>query len=342
MTTLIPLMGNYHAGKTTTTSLLYFQKLIQGKKVATLQFEKGSYDIERYQDNKIPHYTIPLEAAKGKDVLERWLPTGYDVLILEGSYLRKPEWVIPWVFNHIFQDNEINEIIPFNEWDGELEGDYQRVITKAPPALRTLEIPSVDKQFNIHHEALLASVEVTPRCNLSRMSEDRKVIATGPIPYEWSGIFPHINYYPKVSAFTKQFRKGTYDYAIIGPVNKELRINPESQDLTRHKGKVICYDPYILDPTKTMYWDCTLDPDAGLTQRVIHTIKNEQVGTPFPEPDKDAERYCYLQYSNPLWTFGIYRDTPIVSHHPANEKIIECNGCVLPQYLIQKEYVEVL
>lgn len=341
MTTLIPIMGNFNSGKTTTTSLLYYQKLIQGKKVATLQFEKGSYDIGHYQDNKIPHYTIPLEAAKGKDALEMWLPKGYDTLVLEGSYLRRPEWVIPWAFNHIFQDNEINEIIPFTEWNGELEWDYQQIITKCPPALKTVNIPCVDNRFNFHHEELLTSVDVTPRMDLPVANDDVKVISVGPVPHEWFSVFPQIDHYKNIPAFSARLRKRKYDYAIIGPVNQSLKINPNSKELARYTGKIICYDPYVMDRTRMMFWDCTLDPDADLQKSILRTIANERIGTPFPEPDRNAEKYCYMQYSNPLWTFRIYQDIPILSHHPDNEKVVECNGWVLPQYLIQNDYVEV-
>lgn len=341
MTIVIPLMGNYHSGKTTTTSLLYYHALIQGKKAATLQFEKGMYDNDVYMRNNIPHFTIPLEAAKGKDVLEKWLPKGYDVLILEGSYLHKPEWVIPWLFNHIFEDNEINEIIPFTEWDGEIEGNYQRAITKCPSALRTVKIPCVDTKFNVHNNDLFAHAELTPRMDLPKASDDYKVIAAGPIPYEWYEIFPNIIHYHNLPTFEKRLKGSSYDYAIIGPVNKKLKLNARSRELSSTSRKVICYDPYIFDQGHKMFWECVLDPDKELQDQVIHTVRNERLGTPLPEPEQDQWKYCYLQYSNPLWTFRIYEDVPILSHHPENEQIIQCNGWVMPQYLIKTEYVEV-
>lgn len=93
-------------GKTTTAIILERYLRSKGLKVACLQSIKGKYDVRNYLSNDCYHYSLPIEAAKNKGTLEKWIPCGYDAYILELSFPYAP-------IGAAFIDNfkNINEII---------------------------------------------------------------------------------------------------------------------------------------------------------------------------------------------------------------------------------------
>lgn len=93
-------------GKTTTAIILERYLRSKGLKVACLQSIKGKYDVRNYLSNGCYHYSLPIEVAKNKETLEKWIPCGYDAYILELSVPYAP-------IGAAFIDNfkNINEII---------------------------------------------------------------------------------------------------------------------------------------------------------------------------------------------------------------------------------------
>lgn len=332
-------------GKTTTALLLekYFRS--KGLRVACLQTMKGQYDVRTFLQHNCYHYTLPLEAAKSKKMLDQWLPKGYDKYILEVTL---PHGPIGAAYIDLFQN--INEVISdevkdnwknyvlgisssfLSFWDLIYERNVQRVITKVPSKI---ESPCVDTSFNLHHPEDFVSDTVNPR--MSHPRSDARVVAVGAFPAEFWDIYPNLKWYGyDYVKFMDEYRTEQYELAIVGSCldrNLKLLHKPE-------KSPVICYQPSCYLESSTLSCE---DQHSNMLVKtdpleIFTRIKEEPVGTPLAD-----EGCLYEVYNNKFWTpdcdiMWNNRNLPMLSQ---KDNMTFCNGWILPQYLIREGYLEV-
>ncbi|QYZ80161.1 hypothetical protein E2N92_12345 [Methanofollis formosanus] len=336
------------AGKTTTALLLHRHFREQGLRVACLQQNKGQSDVHAYLSAGCRHYTIPLEAAKGREDFEQWVPSGYDVYLFEVTWPYAP---IGAAYVDVF--DRINETVPYeamNDWKGYVaafqkkrwsrrlpahhpdlmelwdmvrDRTVQRIVTKVP---EEVEGPFVDTSHLIHRPELLVADTIEPQMTLPR--SDRTAIAVGAFPAEFWDLFPRLSWYGyDYAAFMERYRAEDYDLAVIGMCGGtalKFRDRPEKSD-------VICYKPSV-------YLDGLQSPKEVLQNRdsfsrIVSTIKEKPVGTPLGD-----EGSPYFRLNNRFWTYRPYPDREMIWRE---ENMLFCNGWVLPQYLIREGYLEV-
>ncbi|MDO9323625.1 MAG: hypothetical protein Q7T80_01575 [Methanoregula sp.] len=334
-------------GKTTTAIALEKKLRSEGKRVACLQLNKGKYDVHRYLSEGCFHYTIPLEATKGKEVFEQWVPEGYDAYIMEITFGYSP---IGAAYITLF--NHVNEVISFESrndwknivdrylknnwekhyqekspfpmslWDLVHDRNIQRVITKTP---NVIDGPCVDTQKILYHENELAVEPINPGMKLPK--GNKKVLAVGVFPAEYWDIFPSLQWFRfDYAGFMDDLRKKQYDLAIVGVCGTDalkLRDPPEH-------GTIICYQPSVYLDLQRYKSSKPLNSDF---QIIYDTIKKQKPGTSLVENDTPLSAYnnrfwVYRWYTNPeiLWKTG---------------NTIFCNGWILPQYLIREGLLEV-
>jgi hypothetical protein len=335
-------------GKTTTAQLLEKHFKSQGLKVACLQTMKGQYDVGTYLQNDCYHYTVPLEAAKSKKMLEQWIPQGYDRYILEVTFPYNP---IGAAYVDLF-DN-INEVVSYEVkdnweqfvrnaepasvtfWDQVNDRNIQRIVTKVPSKI---DSPCVDTSFNLHHSEELVFDTINPKMSLPK--SDKNVIAVGTFPGEFWDIFPQLKWYGyDYLNFMQDYRKEQYDLAIIGSsLDKSLKLLYKPTE-----APVVCYNPlcYRGMPTNSSKYLHVCSSVKSDISSVYQKIKGEIVGTPIGEKGCNYEAFNnqYWVPMNDMWWKG-WKD-PGMNILTKEGNITFCNGWVLPQYLIREGYLEV-
>ncbi len=324
-------------GKTTTAMLLekYFRS--QGLKVACLQPIKGQWDVGLYLKNNCYHYNIPVEAAKSIASFEKWLPVGYDIYTMEISFA----YGSPISASHISLFQNVNEVISYevkDNWKNYILGKYgplpfwddfhsrnvQRIITRTP---QVLENPCVDNIFKLHNADQLVFDSIEPKMALPK--SDRTAIAVGAFPAEFWDIFPNLKWYAyDYSSFLQRYKQENYDIAIIGAcTNDKMRFSYKPK-----KPLVFCYHPVVyIENLKNYYHSTPVKTDL---MEIYSRIKSEPVGSQLGMND-----CLYASLNNKFWTFQEYLGLDLIS---VQDNIIICNGWVLPQYLIQEGYLEVI
>lgn len=324
-----------NAGKTTTAISMknYFE--LQGMKVACLQsITKGYQDTGKYLKYTHDHFSIPIEATRSKEALEKWLPYGYDIFILEVS----SAYVFPISAARISLFDNINELMPYDmseDWDGNITKKYKNlpfldvvrnrnvkpVITKSP---EKMNCASVDSNFMIHNIDDFVYDEVEPKMVLSK--SDKKVISVGAIPAEFCNMYPNLKWYDyDYPGFYNAYKEEDYDFAIIGDCN-----NDEMRFSFRPDKPVICYKPsvYIDNLIRFPKASALTDKDD-----VFSLVTTANVGTHL---GKDGCRY--EAFNNKYWIKHEFMNLDTIT---TDNNIIFCNGWVLPQHLIQEGYMEV-
>lgn len=331
-------------GKTTTALLLekYFRS--KGLKVACLQTIKGPYDVGTYLQNNCYHYTIPIEATKSKEVLEQWIPEGYDRYIFEVTF---PHGPIGAAYIDLFHN--INEVVSYEVkdnwnnfvqekypafslfWDQVNDRNVQRIVTKVPSKI---DSPCVDTSFNLYHAEELVFDTIYPKMTLPK--SDKNVIAIGAFPGEFWDIFPKLKWYGyEYLKFMEEYMEEQYDLAIVGSCLDEsmkLLYKPS-------KTPVICYQPSCYLDTTTR--SCEHPPVKSDPRDVYLKIKEEAIGTPIGEKGCLYEAYnnrFWVPDYDLLWNTRTRQNIEILSQE---DNVIFCNGWILPQYLIQEGYLEV-
>jgi hypothetical protein len=328
------------AGKTTSIMRLanFFES--QGKRVACVQSIKGERDIGLYLKNGMYIYSVPVEAAKSIEYLEKWLPVGYDIYLHEMSMLYKS----PIVVARMKTIGKTNEVVPFeniDNWDGYIDSLYgkrvsfrdeikenvtQQLITKVPKDYAgTITNPHIDTDLNIHNAGVLSSIDVTPKMTFP--TSDKEVIAVGAFPAEYWDIFPNTKWYGyDVLSFVNRYKKNDYDLAVIGDwANKSAKFGfmPEKQTM--------CYKPYLYlrgDVNEfTHNMEITSDKNA-----ILDTIMNKPVGSKF-----GRDGCLYSSRNNRYWVRQQYQNIDLMTD-VGNVTVF--NGWVLPQYLIDENILE--
>jgi len=324
-------------GKTTTAMLLekYFRS--QGLKVACLQPIKGQWDVGLYLKNNCYHYNIPVEAAKSIASFEKWLPVGYDIYTMEISFA----YGSPISASHISVFQNVNEVISYevkDNWKNYILGKYgplpfwddfhsrnvQRIITKTP---QVLENPCVDNTFKLHNSEQLVFDSVEPKMALPK--SDRTAIAVGAFPAEFWDIFPNLKWYAyDYPSFLQRYKQENYDIAIIGAcTNDNMRFSCKPKEPV-----VFCYQAPVYMSTVQRY--CHDLPIKTNVHTIFSKIKTEPVGSRLGMKD-----CLYASLNNKFWVLQEYLGLDLIS---VQDNIIICNGWVLPQYLIQEGYLEVI
>lgn len=332
-------------GKTTTSILLkkYFES--QGLKVANLQRDKGRADVGLYLKNDCHHYTIPVEAVKD---IEKWLPIGYDVYILEVGFIyrspisallidlfRNINLLTSYEFKDAWKKHVSNRNLKLLFWDTVHNRNVRQIITKSPTQID--KEPYVDTNLVLHNADKFVFDEVTPRMTLPK--SDKEAIAVGAFPAEFMRIFNLKWYGYDYQAFIKRYKEENYDIAVIGACsNEELRFSYKPSkpkvfcyQATTYLGELYRYNPEGDFPVKPSY---TKDfPIKTNLQEMCLKIKNNPVSTWLGE-----EGCLYECLNNKFWVFREYIGLDTIT---AQDNMIICNGWVLPQYLIQEGYLEV-
>ena len=320
-------------GKTTTAMLLetYFRS--QGLKVACLQPIKGQWDVGLYLKNNCYHYSIPIEATKSLSDFERWLPVGYDVYTFEVGFPYSDPASAAVI--SLFQN--INEVVE-HEAEGYISEEYglspfwslfynrnvQKIITKTP---LKLENPCVDNTFKLHNADQLVFDSVEPKMALPK--SDRTAIAVGAFPAEFWDIFPNLKWYAyDYPTFLQRYKQENYDIAIIGAcTNDKMRFSYKPKEPV-----VLCYQAPVYMSAVQRY--CHDLPVKTNVHTMLSKIKTEPVGSQLGMKD-----CLYASLNNKFWVLQEYLGLDLIS---VQDNIIICNGWVLPQYLIQEEYLEVI
>lgn len=335
---VISLIGQYNSGKTTTAiqlrNALEFQ---QGLSVANVMFSKGINDLMAYWESGCDLFHYPLEAVKGKDVLESFIPKGYDAYILEGSYPHHPEWEIPDLLVNILGENQ-NEVIPSDEYNDHTKKQYPLIITKATTVIQ--DIPTVlESRTFLNYDKLKVVPDFHPSMELP--VSHKKVIGIGYFPLEFFLIYPSLkeNWYRfDYEGFFGDYIRGDYDLAIIGLIHKE------------HYGEFLGLDYPTLSYTPGTFIPdlCPVGITEGLTDEqqklltnsIRDVLLNQPRGTTLPAPmdGSDPTRYTYYLYSNPYWCYPEFKDLQMVTQIGD----VTClNGWVHPKYLIEDGIIQV-
>lgn len=317
----------------------------QGYKVACLQKIKGQSDVGLYLRNRCYQYNLPLEAAQSRDMLEQWLPVGYDKYIICISTAYSP---VGTAFLDLF--NSYNEIIPYaweNNWSGSVQENiksysndpglliyWERMRAKYRQEKKVQDVitgitspydgPALDNNSCLNHPEKLISDIFKPKMILPQ--SNRKAIAVGAFPVEFWDIFPELKWYDyDYITFIERINKENFDMAIIGECN-----NPELKLPIKPKTKTICYQPTVYLP------DCranTQFPKNRNQDAIYEHIKKKPIGTQFPDSG-----FSYRYYNNRFWVYQTYPGKDIVQQ---DDNIVYCNGWILPQFLIRDGYLEV-
>lgn len=337
-------------GKTTTALLLenYFKS--QGLKVACLQKMKGQHDVGSYLKNGCHHYTIPIEATKSNEILEQWIPQGYDRYILEVTFPYNPIGAayvelfdnINEVVSYEYKDNWKSHVQENNSasvtfWDRVNKRNVQRIITKTPSEVTKtsskIDSPCVDTSLNLHNLDGLVFDTINPKMSLPK--SDKNVIAVGTFPGEFWDIFPNLKWYSyEYPEFLKDYRNGQYDLAIIGSIlNKNLKLKYKPE-----KTPVICYQPSCYLENKSKSKDSCVKSDV---EEVFLKIKKNAVGTSIGEKGCNYEAYnnrFWVPPNDTWWSGQVNSDMEILAQE---DNMVYCNGWILPQYLIKEGMLEV-
>lgn len=322
-------------GKTTTILLLekYFRS--QGLKVACLQALKGEWDVGLYLKNNCYHYSIPIEAAKSRSDLERWLPLGYDIYIMEISY----PYISPVSTAYISLFNNVNEVISYQVkdrwkeyilerygslpfWDGFYKRNVKKVVTRVPHILQS---PCVDDKFKLHNPEKIIFEQISPKMKFPM--DDKTVIAVGAFPAEFWDIFPHLKWYGyDYPSFMKRYREEDYDLAIIGAcTNNKMRFSYKPK-----QSLIFCYHPVVYINNLKDYRSIPINTDL---KEIYSGIKRKPLGSQL-----GMEGCLYASLNNKFWIFQKYSGLDLIT---VRDNLIICNGWVLPQYLIREGYLEV-
>lgn len=329
---VIPLIGQFNSGKTTTSTLLR-DILIRdyGMTVANVLYSKGINDLMAHYQSGSNLYFFPLEAVKGRRNLEQWLPVGYDAYIIESAYPHHPEWVISDMLVNILNKEEQNEVIPYTDYrNGQDTSEYQMVITKAPKPID--KCPTVLTNKELHNESFFkVTTELTPRMVMP--VSRKEVIGIGYFPGELRHIYPSLNnggwYGFDYASFFKRYLQGDFDMAIIGYVHDGYVDTFRGFD----HPTVCFYPPAFVDGLKPISITGNLHPDQETSDQIREVLRTKPVGTPLPVPPGDIppEQYFYYKYSNERWCRREYYDLPLY-HKIGNVTCL--NGIVHPKYLI--------
>lgn len=333
-------------GKTTTAILLekYFKS--RGKKVACMQTMKGQYDTGIYLKQGCYHYTLPIEAAKNKESLEKWIPVGFDIYILEVTFPHGPigaafidifnniNEIISYEFKDIWKDHVINMDSNFLAfWELFNSKNVQKIITKTP---LDIDFPCVDDSFTLHHPEMFLSDTINPKMKLPKSTE--YVIAVGAFPAEFWDIYQNLRWYEyDYVQFMDEYRREQCSLAIIGScLNRNLKLF-----FRPSKTKVICYQSSCYQDISQQIDEDTISETRTKSDplQVFRTIKEKPVGTPLGEAN-----CLYGIYNNQYWVASYDlmwgdMDLPLLVR---DDNIINCNAWILPQYLISEGYLGVL
>jgi len=335
-------------GKTTTAILLEKKLKSEGKHVACLQMNKDKKDVYRYLSEGCFHYTLPFEACQSRESFEKWLPTGYDSYILEISYSFSPVG-IPFI---TLFDN-VNEIVSADQagnwrenvetrfrrdwnahfpdipaptdisslWDVVHDRKMRQILTKTDGA----KGPSVDRNMVLHNPEQFAVERVRP--GMSFPIGKKKAVAVGVFPAEYWDIFPGLRWFGMdYAGFMEAVRKDKYDLAVIGGSGADqLKLRRFPQDLP-----VICYQPTVF---LNLEYRKESKPLSTSICSVYETIRTQKPGTPLAPDDEP-----FSGYNNPYWVYRLYEKPEVVWK---TENVVNCNGWVLPQYLIRDGWLGV-
>lgn len=328
MPVLIQINGTWGVGKTTTAIQLARFYEYDGLKVANLTFEKWSFDSERYWEGGRDHFVLPLECVKGLNVIEEWLPPGYDVYIVEGRYPfgnRFDEYLIA----NILPVDKQNLCIPVSDYTPtprDLAG-RELIITKCTPFNVPIDHVAVDTHRILLGVAQLRAVPVNPRLTLPRFNT--QVIGIGFFPREFYLVYPNLKWYgPYISdLYLEDLKTGTHSTVLIGHV-----LNPETiyQILRDDPRPVITYCPGSIGLP-----DDEIEFSSPPTERddtyTADILRNHPRGTPLSDTG-----YIHI-FNNRYWVGNVYQNYPSVLKQ---ENRLLCNGWVSPKYLIEDGYLE--
>lgn len=313
----------------------------QGKTVACMQKIKGQSDVGLYLKNGCFQYSLPIEAAKNRESLERWMPKGFDAYIISISTAYSP---IGAAFLDLF--TEYNEIIP-EEWKNNWTDSIENLVRpyssdpkilafweetrkrfhrekKVQPVITgvstPLDDPCVDTNARLFNPEKLFMDSFEPKMEIPK--SNKKVVAVGAFPGEYWDLFPSLHWYGyDYQKFFLGLVAEQYDLAIIGECsNKQLQLPNKPKN-----KNIICYQPSV-------FLDKCRSEEKFRSDRDLHSvyksIKENPVGTPL-----QGEGFSYRDYRNRFWTFQTYTGLDIIRHE---ENVMYCNGWVLPQYLMKE------
>jgi hypothetical protein len=317
MPDLMVLHGEWDSGKTTTClrAARYFR--YDGIKTACLTFEKGINDVGLYWAEHNHHYCLPLEVAKGRSVLEKWLPVGYDLYILEGK--NPGAGIMSNLFYSIYPPADQNICIPqYLSRDGNRFG-CQPVITMCHPSRVPLEYPATDVFETIFSPEQIRTIPVEPSMILPRLYG--KVLSAGYFPSEIWDMYPDHRWVREDSdEFWDQYESRRPDLIVLGWMGSPH----EWHDVVQVDTPILCFDPRIWQENLTPFDSIT--PDDDILTQTVQIIRTDPVGSAFPDTG-------YLKkYNNPYWTQMFFQELPIISRQK-NMTLI--NGWVHPLYLYQ-------
>lgn len=233
------LFAGYHgAGKTTSVNLLksYFEQ--QGLRVCTFQRSKNFYDICMYSED---HFILPPAAFANITELEKWLPVGYDVAIME--------YVIYENFNttgfsdryiECIPESQVNEIIISGNPAPERETNIVYSKTDYPMDRSCCFLTD----FSVSRIENLVYLNVNPKW-ICPTYPDIHPVFVGTIPPEWYIVFPNYTRRGK-ELFLKDCH---YDLSIIGAAENLKKISDSLPDDLR----CVCLYPPAFNPSCQPY-----------------------------------------------------------------------------------------
>lgn len=335
MSTGIVIAGEWHAGKTTACQILADHYRDMGFAVANIQVSKGIDDVYQYQAGGYMHYTVPLEAAKGKDDLEKWLPVGYDYYILEWTYPHHPEFAIATAYLDIFEQGEVNEIVPWSDYFAGYRTSHAIAVSRCNYPL--WDVPGFSPNRQAYHPELLIQIDLNPQLQIPRSGH--AAMGLGYFPGEWFDVFPNFRWYQQDHArFFQDLHRNNPDQVILGHVHSSI-IPAIREAIPEISCSVLSYCPEMHSPADRLSpITCAgnLLPDAGVTAAIRAHIRDAPVGSPFPAPPGNPDDYYYTRFDNLFWTRTEYRGVPVIR---SDSNLTVCNGWVHPMYLIQGGYV---
>jgi len=335
-------------GKTTTALLLEKKLREEGKRVACLQMNKDKLDVCRYLSEGCFHYTLPFEACQSRESFEKWLPKGHDAYILEISYSFSPVG-IPFIT--LF--DQVNEVISYGladiwqknaetrcrkSWERHFPGipvpadllslwelvhqrNMQQVLTKTDGP----EGPSVDRNMVLHNPEQFAVEQARP--GMIFPVGKKKAIAVGIFPAEYWDIFPGLRWFGMdYAGFMEVVRKDSFDLAVIGGCGAhQLKLRKYPDEIP-----TMCYQPSVFLDLEYRKVSKALSTSIRSVYDTIKTGKPGTLLTPEGEP--------FSGYNNPFWVNRLYEKPEVVWK---NGNVVNCNGWLLPQYLIREGYLRV-
>jgi hypothetical protein len=334
-------------GKTKLVLELYNHFSSKGYRVACLQANKGQKDFKVYIKKDIYHYSIPLEAAKSRAELEKWIPAGFDIYLMEITLSNSPvdiaylslfdninevissEYLDSWedyVLKY-FEDNWIHESSngeckSSDFWDYIHDRNVQKVIIGT---MGESICPFMDSGGYIHNVNSLVYEEIDPKYTFP--VSNKRLITVGAFPGEYWDIYSHMRWYSsKYAKFMERFRNESYDIAVIGDSAQEklkLQSKPKNHP-------VICYQPGVYDNIERKEPDMKVNTDF---KTFIKNLNNILQGNEISDEDNVLSRY-----NN---SFRTFKPVPERESVWREGNIVFCNGWIHPQYLISKGFLEV-